>query len=66
MQRRDEPRSWGPNISRIPAGAGLGGMFIAVLLMIGVMIAVPAARLWLYISVPVGLAVALILYLARR
>lgn len=53
-------------MSRIPVGGGIGGMLVAVALMIGVMIAVPAARLWLFISVPVGLVVALIMYLARR
>jgi hypothetical protein len=66
MQQRDQPRSWGPNMSRIPVGGGLGGVLVAVALMVGVLIAVPAARLWLFISVPIGIVVALIMYIARR
>ena len=66
MQQKDEPRSWGPNVSRIPVGGGIGGLLVAAALMIGVMIAVPVARLWLFISLPVGILIALVLYLVRR
>lgn len=56
---------WGPRIEKIPIRGGIGAI-VAIGLMIGFLAEVPATRLWLYISVPLGLIFALILYVRHR
>ncbi len=42
------------------------GLIITLGVMLIVLIGVPQARLWLFISVPVGVLVALLLHFVRR
>jgi hypothetical protein len=56
---------WGPRIEKIPIRGGIGAI-IAIGLMIGFLADVPETRLWLYISVPLGLIFGIILYLRHR
>ncbi|HYL95545.1 MAG TPA: hypothetical protein VET69_07045 [Terriglobales bacterium] len=53
---------WGPRIEKIPIRGGIGAI-IAIGLMIDFLADVPETRLWLYISVPLGLIFGIILYL---
>ena len=56
---------WGPRIEKIPIRGGIGAI-IAIGLMIGFLAEVPETRLWLFISVPLGLILGLILHLRHR
>jgi hypothetical protein len=56
---------WGPQIAKIPV-SGFIGLVITVGLMLGFLFAVPQTRLWLYISVPVGIVVAVVLHFVGR
>ncbi|HJT00052.1 MAG TPA: hypothetical protein VJ756_13255 [Terriglobales bacterium] len=56
---------WGPRIEKIPIRGGIGAI-IAMGLMIGFLAEVPETRLWLFISVPLGLIFGTILYLRHR
>ncbi len=65
QQSEDSGPSWGPQIAKIPV-SGFIGLVVTIGLMIGFLVAVPQTRLWLYISVPIGVAVAVILHFAGR
>ena len=56
---------WGPRIEKIPIRGAIGAI-IAIGLMIGFLADVPETRLWLFISVPLGLIFGIILYLRHR
>lgn len=56
---------WGPRIEKIPIRGGIGAI-IAIGLMIGFLADVPETRLWLFVSVPLGLIFGIILYLRHR
>lgn len=56
---------WGPRIEKIPIRGGIGAI-IAIGLMIGFLADVPETRLWLFVSVPLGLIFGIILYLHHR
>jgi hypothetical protein len=56
---------WGPQIAKIPVSGAIG-LIITVGLMLGFLMAVPETRLWLYISVPVGIGVAVVLHFVGR
>ncbi len=56
---------WGPRIEKIPIRGTIGAI-ITIGLMIGFLADVPETRLWLFISVPLGLIFGLILYLRHR
>ena len=56
---------WGPLIAKIPV-SGFIGLVVTTGLIIGFLSAVPETRLWLYISVPVGIIVAVIVHFAGR
>jgi len=56
---------WGPRIEKIPIRGGIGAI-IAIGLMIGLLADVPETRLWLFVSVPLGLIFGLIFYLRHR
>ena len=61
----DSGPHWGPQIAKIPV-SGFIGLVVTIGLMIGFLFAVPQTRLWLYISVPIGIIVAVILHFAGR
>lgn len=56
---------WGPRIDKIPMGGAIGTI-IGIGLMIGFLGSVPETRLWLYISVPIGIVVAMLLRWRNR
>ncbi len=56
---------WGPRIEKIPIRGGIGAI-VAIGLMIGFLADVPETRLWLFVSVPLGLIFGIILYLRHR
>jgi hypothetical protein len=58
---QDSDPHWGPRIDKIPV-AGAIGLVITVGIMIGFLAEVPETRLWLFISVPLGILFAVILH----
>ncbi len=57
---------WGPNISNAYPVKGFIGLVVTVGVIVGLLFALPEARLWVYISIPIGIIVGLILHFARR
>ncbi len=55
----------GPRIDKIPV-TGTAGLIFAIGVMLIIFIGVPQARLWLYISVPLGIAVGVVLRYMHR
>jgi hypothetical protein len=53
------------NIANIPTKGILGGI-IALGIMVAILVAVPAARWFLFLSIPAGLVVAAILHFLNR
>jgi hypothetical protein len=56
---------WGPRIDKIPIN-GFIGLVVCIGLMFGFIMEVPAIRLWLFISIPLGILIGFILYLRHR
>ncbi len=56
---------WGPKTQDAFPVKGAIGLIITLGVMLIVLIGVPQARLWLFISVPVGVVVALLLHFVR-
>ncbi len=66
--QKTEPNSrphWGPKTQDAFPVKGAIGLIITLGVMLIVLIGVPQARLWLFISVPVGILVALLLRFVR-
>jgi hypothetical protein len=57
---------WGPKSQNAFPVKGTIGLIITVGLIFGVLASVPVARLWIYVSIPVGIMVALVLHFLRR
>lgn len=56
---------WGPRIDKIPI-KGFFGLLISIGVLISGLAALPAARLWLYISLPLGVIFGLVLHYLHR
>jgi hypothetical protein len=65
-QRPNSPLHWGPKSQNAFPVKGTIGLIITVGIIAGVLGALPAARLWIYISIPLGIVVALVLHFIRR
>jgi hypothetical protein len=62
---RDDARGgWGPNMSRI-SYSGMGGL-IFTLASMAIFLTLPQVRLFFYLSLPLGIAVAVVLHFVRR
>jgi hypothetical protein len=56
---------WDPQIAKIPV-SGFIGLVVTVGLMVGFLFVVPQTRLWLFVSLPIEIVVAIILHFVGR
>ncbi len=67
MRPRDgSPRHWGPNTTNAYPVKGFIGLVVTVGVIVGLLVALPEARLWVYISVPMGIVFGLVLHYLRK
>ncbi len=66
LRREDKAPHWGPNVTNVFPVKGAIGLIVTVGLIFGILAAVPVARLWIYISIPLGIAIGLLLHFLRK
>ena len=67
QDKKPNPQThWGPNTRDAFPVKGTIGLIITVGVIFGVLASVPEARLWIYISVPLGVIISLLLHFLRR